>query len=283
MATPFDKLPRIEKQAVGEMLKVISEAQKQARRIVADAASSPAAVKDARTRDAVYQEILATYKDATKPLDDILRRLITKSGAIGNQAAGLNVASGVDIVQFNEKRLRQYWQYVAPENSKSLAATLTENMSNRAVSQLRTAFVDNFREAGVQGWTARETQKNLQLKWDALAGDRDAFRFVDRGGKVWENARYTQMLVRTNSQRVSRESFVDTLAESGIGYARISNDSPLESSTEVCARWAGKIISVGGTDPDFPSYQDALDDGMFHPNCLHRLEPVLPEQVEAAR
>ena len=282
MATPFDKLPRIEKQAVGEMLKVISEAQKQARRIVADAASSPAAVKDARARDAVYKEILATYKDATEPLDNILRRLITKAGAIGNQAAGLNVASGVDVVQFNEARLRQYWQYVAPENSKSLAATMTESMSNRAVSQLRTAFVDNFREAGVQGWTARETQKNLQLKWDALAGDRDAFRFVDRGGKVWENARYTQMLVRTNSQRVSRESFVDTLTESGRQFAKISTDAP-DSGCEVCSRWAGKILSVGGTDPDFPSYQDALDDGMFHPNCLHRLEPVLPEQVEAAR
>jgi hypothetical protein len=170
---------------------------------------------------------------------------------------------------------------VAPENSKSLAATMTESMSENAVKALRTAFVDNFRQAGVEGWTAQETQKRLQDKWNELSGDAGTFRFVDRSGKTWENARYLQMVTRTNANKVSRESYIDSLTEAGLQFAKISDDSPLIEG-EVCSEWAGRIVTIAGSYPGVPSYQDALDAGVFHPNCLHRLQIPTDAELKAA-
>ena len=46
---------------------------------------------------------------------------------------------------------------------------------------------------------------------------------------------------------------------------------------DVCAEWDGRILSISGTDTRFPSYEDAAEAGMFHPNCRCRLERVDPE------
>jgi hypothetical protein len=281
MDSPLDKLPKLESATVQDMLKVVRKAQNNARRIIADAAATEASSKSARARDAVYADILQTYQDATGPLDKHFKRLVSTAAKLGNKEAAVQVGSGADVVMFNEERLARYWAYVAPENSKSLAAVFTDSMGQNAITQLRNAFVDTFRESGIEGWSGKEMQKQLQMKWDAVAGDKAAYRFVDRSGRVWENARYLQMSVRTASTRVSRDSFIDTMTQAGVQFARISDDSAGEC--EICARWAGKIIAMGGTDPDFPSYQDSLDDGMWHPNCTHRLDMVTPEEVESQR
>ena len=33
----------------------------------------------------------------------------------------------------------------------------------------------------------------------------------------------------------------------------------------------------------YPTYDDAISDGVFHPNCVHFLRAVLPSEIEAAK
>ncbi len=55
-----------------------------------------------------------------------------------------------------------------------------------------------------------------------------------------------------------------------------------EAACDVCAEWQGMIVSVSGTNEDYPSVADAEAAGVWHHNCNHTLEPVDPEDLPEA-
>jgi len=54
-----------------------------------------------------------------------------------------------------------------------------------------------------------------------------------------------------------------------------------EDGGSVCTDWVGAVVSISGTDRRFPALVDALEDGLFHPNCRHKLIPYRTEEGEA--
>lgn len=54
-----------------------------------------------------------------------------------------------------------------------------------------------------------------------------------------------------------------------------------EDGGSVCTDWVGAVVSVSGADHRFPALVDALEDGLFHPNCRHKLVPYRTEEGEA--
>jgi hypothetical protein len=41
-----------------------------------------------------------------------------------------------------------------------------------------------------------------------------------------------------------------------------------------CSRWRGVVISANGIDKNFPSEADAVEAGVFHPNCVCSLVAI---------
>jgi hypothetical protein len=125
---------------------------------------------------------------------------------------------------------------------------------------LRAAFLHTFRQGVVEDHSARETHKQLQQRWGDVAGNVEGQRFVDGSGRRWDNAQYLQMLTPTTASRVSRESYIDTLVESGFKLARIPGDGG--ENCPICDAWEGVIVQIAGeSDGAYPTYQDALDAG----------------------
>jgi len=54
-----------------------------------------------------------------------------------------------------------------------------------------------------------------------------------------------------------------------------------EDGGSVCTDWIGAVVSVGGRSEYFPPLVDAIDDGVFHAACRHRLIPFRREEGEA--
>lgn len=50
-----------------------------------------------------------------------------------------------------------------------------------------------------------------------------------------------------------------------------------EDGSCVCGDWVGAVVSVSGTSENWPALLDALEDGVFHEGCQHRLEAYSPE------
>ncbi|PCJ51375.1 MAG: hypothetical protein COA73_17570 [Candidatus Hydrogenedentota bacterium] len=54
-----------------------------------------------------------------------------------------------------------------------------------------------------------------------------------------------------------------------------------EDGGSVCGDWVGAVVSVSGTHETWPALIEAVEDGVFHPGCRHRLEAFVPERDEA--
>jgi hypothetical protein len=55
-----------------------------------------------------------------------------------------------------------------------------------------------------------------------------------------------------------------------------------EDGSCVCGDWVGAVVSVSGESEEWPPLLDAIEDGVFHEGCQHRLEAYSPKnKVEA--
>lgn len=55
-----------------------------------------------------------------------------------------------------------------------------------------------------------------------------------------------------------------------------------EDGSCVCGDWVGAVVSVSGSSEEWPALLEALEDGVFHEGCQHRLEAYKQEnKVEA--
>ncbi len=108
----------------------------------------------------------------------------------------------------------------------------------------------------------------LQAKQMALneLADGGVTHFIDRAGRSWEASAYVEMGVRTGIAQSARAGFFESMAQRGKDLFYISSHF---GSCPLCAVWQGRIISISGDNPDYPSYIDAINDGLFHPNCGH--------------
>ena len=184
----------------------------------------------------------------------------------GSQKAGVEV-------RFSKERADEMIGILAGDRGKNLAAVFTENMAANVIDALRTATVSALRENAVAGGSKKELARTLEEKWLGAAKDGETFQFVDAGGHVWDTKTYVAMNVRTNSMRVYNDSLADTIGRAtGSDLVRVSTGG--DPDCRLCFPWEGRILSLTGKTEGFPSYEQAREAGLFHPNCVHTLEAV---------
>ena len=233
--------------------------------------SNPRLATNAGERDALYREIASIYADFAKQTSRMLDKAISDGAQAAHSFAldDLRRKGERAAVRFDERRIKRYWELIHPSNAVDLVAVRTQSMAMEDIRALRTAAMDTFRQAQASGWTSREIHKNLQQTWGDIARNLGSHSFVDAAGKPWSNAHYLSMLTRTTLSRVARESYMDTMIEHGDELAIIQTSG---ENCPVCDAWAGLVVSMTGKDKRYPSYQQAIDAGMFHPNCDCSLE-----------
>jgi hypothetical protein len=288
MATPpkwkLSKLDKREAVGIQEMERYLKAARQKVAIIVHGAARDRKLMISGRNREALYKKIGDVYLQLDNGLKDWQRDLIEKTAIDWHDAAIKDIKgqTGIDpsnkVTTFSREYAEDVFKRVTPENGRSLAAVLTERMAQDDIRSLREAVVTVYREASLAGSTMNQIAAGIQAKWDTLAGDMAAFRFVDAAGRTWDNARYLQMLVRTTTARVSRDSYFDTLTKNGDDLAVIQNADG--EACDICQAWDGVIVSITGASEKYPSYDAALNAGWGHPNCRCMAERV-DETIDA--
>lgn len=90
--------------------------------------------------------------------------------------------------------------------------------------------------------------------------------FVDAAGRGWRLENYTEVALRTACGRAAVQGHVDRLQANGLDLVIVS-DAPKECDR--CRPFEGKVYSLSGTDPKYPSLDSARAGGLFHCNCRH--------------
>jgi len=233
----------------------------------------------AAERQKVYNAILDKYRALAQTWGYSFDKAVEKQ----NVATATETARALPKGRNHPKPLTAD-QKITALNGRSvqkMVAVATQSMGENAVRHLRNAAVAVFNKAKIEGKTDQEIQKALAEAWDAEAGDQESHRFVDSRGRSWSNAAYLQMLTRTTLATVHRNAQINTLVGNGCDLARISGDGGGEVC-DACQRWEGKVVSLTGATRGFPTLDEAKADGLFHPNCVHRIEYLDEDEIEEA-
>lgn len=169
-------------------------------------------------------------------------------------------------------------EILGPANKRALAALVKElldKISGQYVQILRSAD-DVYRQTiadvtadTLTGVITRQQAANRALRTFA---DKGITGFIDKKGRQWGLAEYTEMATRTAYTRANLEGNLDKYKEGGYDLVYIPT-SP--EPCPLCDPLENKVYSARGLTEGYPLLRDAISKGLFHPNCTHRAVPYI--------
>jgi hypothetical protein len=126
-----------------------------------------------------------------------------------------------------------------------------------------------FAEGKITRLTLKQIKDNIagQLRSGMIA-------LKDKSGKTWSIDAYASMLARTKMTETTNLGLENQLIKSGYDLVQVTRHG---SVCKLCAPWEGKILSITGATPGYPTVAQARAEGLSHPNCKHREVPYHEE------
>lgn len=159
------------------------------------------------------------------------------------------------------------------DTQRSFAESMTG--FKRGVQRLLTQAVkdqisQNLALGTLRGDSLRKIKQNLVgiIETDGIPA------LIDRSGRSWSLDRYAEMLIRTKFVEARNRGLANRVAENGYDLVQVPSHG---SKHYECRIWEGKMLSINGLTPGFPTVMDAQVAGLFHPNCQHAINVIDPE------
>jgi len=111
-----------------------------------------------------------------------------------------------------------------------------------------------------------DTWKQVARRFREQLAERGVTGFKDRTGRIWNMRTYTEMVARTTTMEAHLQGTANRLVEQGHDLVKVSTHL---GACELCQPWQGKILSITGKTPGYPTLEEAKAAGLFHPNCRH--------------
>ncbi|MGE5522203.1 MAG: phage minor capsid protein, partial [Rhodospirillaceae bacterium] len=166
---------------------------------------------------------------------------------------------------------------------RSLTRQTVVNLQNGRLMILRRvqdAYRDVVQRAAGQTLAGAVTRRQAaQVALDDFA-NRGITGFVDRAGRSWDMASYAEMATRSATGQAAVTGHADRLEGNGYDLVIVS-DSPEEC--DICRAWEGKILSLTGRTPGYPTMAEAKAAGLFHPNCTHTFGVYIEGETRVPR
>ena len=281
-----------------ELIDLVSASRKEIELMILKYAEQGNFIKAAAVRDRLYKGISEEYVNLNGGLDDWTKQrstvvakewhalaiddLPTSKMTISEILKDIGITQKTETLtfgQFSEKYLNDIIGKINPSTMDKRVAinARLEGMLAEDVRAIRIAVSDTMRKGALTGMNYTEMSREMQKRASEI---KPAFQFVDKAGKTWNSDSYFSMLNSTLHTTVARETYIDTAAEVGLDLMTIEGGPSSGPPGDPCDEWNGEIVSITGETKGYPTYQDALDAGVFHPNCRHTLSVYIPPKGE---
>jgi len=272
-----------------ELTAILSKRKRAISGAVWEGVSATKFMQNAATRERLYSEIAKEYATLDSDINDwvVSKSKVTSKNWWNYAKEDLpNGSVSGTFGQFSNKHVENIIGMINPSTvSRQVAINANiGGMAQNSIRSLRAAVSTTLSEASVEGLTNPQMAQRMLRKVGAK--NLNQLIFTDRAGRKWSAERYFSMLNQTLHSNVARQSYIATATDAGFDLFQIEGGvtgSSLENASDPCDEWAGKIISMTGSTKGYPTYQDALDAGVFHPQCLHFLSAVPPSEMPAAK
>jgi hypothetical protein len=249
-----------------------------------------------------------SYKDIVDEIETATDFGVANRKAILAQIKNILSDSGVDVQAFIEKELPTMYKVGADEAVKQLknvgADVSVAEGFNRVHKMAIAALVDDTSRAfgesltGVarsanlllgkavreqitykmaKGMTAGESLQDVRKAIKGVLKEQGLDALKDKSGKSWTLDRYAEMLFRTKVVEARNRGLINRVAENGYDLVQVSSHL---TSCPICAPWQGQILSISGQTEGYPTVAEAEADGLFHPNCRHAINTLIPSLAD---
>jgi hypothetical protein len=152
---------------------------------------------------------------------------------------------------------------------RTLAGKATGTIKSTQLRILRTAQ-DAYRQvvyqvSAVQSTGTLTRRQACQIALNRFA-DKGITGFIDTKGRSRNLASYCEMAVRSSVGQAAIEGHHSKLEDAGQDLVMVSSNN---EGCDICEPWQGRILSLKGKTPGYPTVEQARDEGLFHPNCTH--------------
>lgn len=204
------------------------------------------------------------------------RSIIRALAARGDQEipSAIEDAYEVGLAEARSDLAKAEGEFVVASNPRLVTSLSREALTNVQATHLRIlrSADDIYRSTIARG--AAQVLTGTGTRRDAAQSVLNDFAnngvtgFIDSAGRQWDMASYAETALRSVTGRAAVSGHAETLEANGQDLVIVS-DAPEEC--EICRPWEGQVLSLSGNDPNYPSLAEAEADGLFHPNCRHRL------------
>lgn len=218
--------------------------------------------------DAILEELGQDVQKFTE--QEITKAYETGAGEavdqLNNIGADVSVATGFNRVH------QQAIAALVDETAKAFGESMTgvlrsaEAILGRATREAITQKI----ATGIIGGAALKQVKNA-IKGTIREQGLDAL--IDKGGHTWTLDRYAEMLFRTKVVEARNRGLINRMVENNYDLVQVSAHV---GSCDQCAPWQGQILSATGKTPGYQTIMDAEVGGLFHPNCRHAINTLIP-------
>lgn len=244
-----------------------------------------------------------TYKDVVKEIETATDFGVKNRKAILSQIRTILTEAGTDVDKFIKDELPTYYKQGADQAVKQLnnvgADVAVDTGFNQVHKQAIMALVDDTSRAfgesltGVgrsadlllgratrdlitqniaKGITAGEALNQVRQTIKGTLQEQGLSALKDKGGKSWSLDTYAEMLFRTKAVEARNRGLANRIAENEYDLVQVSS----HGADDVCGKWEGEILSITGETDGYSTVADAEADGLFHPNCKHAINVLIP-------
>lgn len=122
-----------------------------------------------------------------------------------------------------------------------------------------------------------ETTQQAIARTLNLFADRGITAFVDKAGRRWGMAEYSEMAVRTGMMHSAIAGYTQEALAHGEDLVIISDHT---DECPLCAVWENVVLSLTGAQINHPdcygTIAEAREAGLFHPHCKHSMTVYVP-------
>jgi hypothetical protein len=227
-------------------------------------------------RNAILAQIDRKLVELGVDVDKFIREELPvyyKKGA--DDAAAQLRREGKEIkVAFGFNRIHmQAIEALISDTAKAFGESLT-GISRSASLLLGKATRELITQQIAKGLIAGEATKTTRNLIKGILKDQGLSALIDKGGHTWTLDRYSEMLLRTKAVETRNRGLINRVAENGYDLVQVSDHG---TQCELCAPWEGKILSISGDSGEYDSLADAESEGLFHPNCKHAINILVPD------
>lgn len=185
------------------------------------------------------------------------------------RAMGVDISKSSNFAVINREAIKALTDDVALNFANAL--TGVSRSANKIISdalkqQLNFIIADGKLEGAARKTISDALKQRLQEQgFDAL---------TDRAGKRWSLENYTRMLARTKAVEARNQGLANRMLASGYDLVQVTDHG---TQHPACAEWEGEVLSLTGQTEGYATLDEAIDAGLFHPNCEHAINPLLPD------